>query len=118
LFEADDVSLEATPESAGSLGAQVASSQMLATQRQYARRAPADEQVAALINGIAAAGGKVPVAVAAELAGEPVFRMSGYIAQVARLLNVDGYRVLGDADGGRTVELNIELLRQQFLGGG
>ena len=118
LFEADDVGLVATPESAGSLGAQVASSQMLATQRQYARRAPADEQVAALIDGIAAAGGKVPVAVAAELAGEPVFRMSGYIAQVARLLNVNGYRVLGDADGGRTVELNIELLRQQFLGGG
>jgi hypothetical protein len=113
LFE---VGATAVPESAGSLGAQVAASQMLATQRQFARRAPADEQVAALIDGIAAVGGKVPVAVAAELAGEPVFRMNGYIAQVSRLLNVDGYRVIGEADGGRTVELNIELLRQQFLG--
>jgi hypothetical protein len=91
---------------------------MLSTQRQFARRAPADEQVAVLIDGIAAAGGKVPLAVAAELAGEPVFRMTGYIAQLARLLNVDGYRVIGETDGGRSVELNIELLRQQFLGGG
>jgi hypothetical protein len=101
---------------AQSLGEQVAASQLLATQRQFARRAPGDEQVAALIDGLAMTGGKVPVAAAAELVGEPVFRMAGYLAQVARLLNVDGYRVIGEADGGRTVELNLELLRQQFLG--
>jgi hypothetical protein len=101
-----------------SLGKQVAASQMLVAQRQFARRAPDDEQVAALIDGLAMAGGKVPVAVTAELVGEPVFRMAGYIAQVARLLNVDGYRVIGEADGGRTVELNVELLRQQFLASG
>ena len=100
-----------------SLGEQVAASQMLAAQRQFARRAPGDEQVAALIDGLAMAGGKMPMAAAAELAGEPVFRMAGYLAQVARLLNIDGYRVIGETDGGRTVELNLELLRQQFLGG-
>jgi hypothetical protein len=100
------------------LGGQVAASALLAAQRKFARRAPGDAQVAALIDGLAQAGGKVPVAVAAQIAGEPVFRMSGYLAQVARLLNVDGYRVIGDTDGGRTVELNIELLRQQFLGDG
>ncbi len=118
LFEVGEVGSTAIVEAAESLGAQVAASQMLEMQRQFARRAPADEQVAALIDGIAAAGGKVPVAIAAELAGEPVFRMNGYVAQVARLLNVNGYRVIGEADGGRTIELNIELLRQQFLGGG
>jgi hypothetical protein len=42
--------------------------------------------------------------------------MSGYLAQVTRQLNVDGYPVLQTTDGGRTVELNVPLLRQQFLG--
>jgi len=116
LFDVGEAA--STPASgAQSLGEQVAASAMLAAQRQFARRAPGDEQVAVLIDGLAMAGGKVPAAVAAELVGEPVFRMAGYLAQVARLLNVDGYRVIGEADGGRTVELNLELLRQQFLGG-
>src|SRR6266536_2787305 len=116
LFDVSEAAGAPTAEGQ-SLGEQVAASQMLATQRQFARRAPGDQQVAALIDGLATAGGKVPVSVAAELAGEPVFRMAGYLAQVARLLNIDGYRVIGEADGGRTVELNLELLRQQFLGG-
>lgn len=107
----------ATP-AAASLGAQIASSELLAAQRRFARRAPGNEQITALIDGLAAAGGKVPVTVAAQLAGQPVFRMPGYLAHVARLLNVDGYRIIGEADGGRTVELNLELLRQQFLGAG
>jgi hypothetical protein len=85
-------------------------------QRQFARRAPDNDRVAALIDGIEQAGGKVTLAEAAQLAGEPPVRMSGYLAQVARLLNVDGYRVLGTTDGGRAVELNTQLLGQQFLG--
>ena len=52
---------------------------------------PEAGQVARLIDRLAEAGGKVPVMVAAEAVGEPPFRMSGYLAQVARLLNVDGY---------------------------
>ena len=42
--------------------------------------------------------------------------MSGYLAHVARLLNVDGYPVLRIRDDHQTVELNIPLLREQFLG--
>ena len=43
--------------------------------------------------------------------------MSRYLAQVARLLNVDSYAVL-ETTRRRTgsVELNVPLLRQQFLG--
>ena len=44
--------------------------------------------------------------------------MAGYLAQLGRLLNVDGYAVIGVADEGRTAELNAALLREQFLGGG
>jgi hypothetical protein len=42
--------------------------------------------------------------------------MAGYLTQVGRLLNVDGYPVIGETDGGRTVELNVALLKEQFLG--
>ena len=40
--------------------------------------------------------------------------MPGYLAQVTRLLNVDGYGVLQLKDGGKAVELNEHLLSQQF----
>jgi PglZ domain len=98
-----------------SLGAQVIASGRMADQRQFARRAPDNARVAALIDGLEQAGGRVTIAEAARITGESPVRMSGYLAQVARLLNVDGYRVIGTTDGGRTVELNTQLLRQQFL---
>lgn len=89
----------------------------MAGQRQFVRRAPDDASVAALIDGLAQAGGRLTIAEAASAAGESPVRMSGYLAHVTRLLNVDGYRVLGTTDEGRTVELNMQLLRQQFPGG-
>jgi len=101
--------------SAPALGGHVTGSALFAAQRKLARRPPEAGQVASLIDRLAEAGGKIPVTVAAEAVAEPPFRMSGYLAQVARLLNVDGYAVIGVTDQGRTVELNIELLRQQFL---
>ena len=88
----------------------------LASQRQFARRVPDDDRIARLIDGLNQAGGKATIGEAARIAGEPAVRMSGYLAQVARLLNVDGYPVIRTVDDGRTVELNAELLRQQFLG--
>jgi hypothetical protein len=99
-----------------SLGAEVIASGRLASQRQFARRAPDDDRIARLIDGLAQVGGKATIGEAARIAGEPAVRMSGYLAQVARLLNVDGYPVLRAIDDGRAVELNAELLRQQFLG--
>lgn len=98
------------------LGAQVVASSRMASQRQFVRRAPDDTRVAALIDGLAQAGSRLTVAETAAIVGESPVRMSGYLAQVTRLLNVDSYPVLGVTDGGRTVELNAALLRQQFLG--
>lgn len=96
------------------LGTQVVSSERFAAQRAFVRKAPADAAVAAIIDGLLAAGGKLPVARVADLAGQAPFRMAGYLAQLGRLLNVDGYPVIGDTDGGRTVELNTALLTEQF----
>jgi hypothetical protein len=113
LFGVSEVASSASASSA-SLGAQIVSSTRMASQRQTVRRAPGDESVAALIDTLVQAGGRLTTAEAAAATGESPVRMSGYLAQVARLLNVDGYPVLQTLDGGRTVELNVALLRQQF----
>ena len=87
------------------------------TQRAFVRKAPDDIAVAAIIDALADAGGKLPATAVATLAGQPPFRMAGYLTQLGRLLNVDGYPVIGGGDEGRTVTLNAALLREQFLSG-
>lgn len=86
------------------------------SQREALRNAPPADEIAALIDGLAQANGRLSVASAAARVNKPPARMAGYVAQTARLLNVDGYPVIGMADGGRTVELNREYLEEQFLG--
>jgi hypothetical protein len=104
-----------TPKTSA-LGTRVAASARLTSQRVYLRRAPDDAKVSALIDGLERAGGQLTLAEAAALVDQPAVRMSGYLAQVGRLLNVDGYGVLQVTDGGKTVKLDLPLLRQQFLG--
>lgn len=98
------------------VGMRVMRSQRIADQRKFLRRAPSDESAAALLDALDRAGGRLTRAEAAEAAGASPARMSGYIAQAIRLLNIDGYPVLQEKDDGRTVVLNPQLLRQQFLG--
>ena len=100
-----------------SLGARVTASARMTAQRQFVRRAPDNASVTRLIDALTQAGGSLTVTEAATAAGESPVRMSGYLAQIIRLLNVDGYAVLKTRDDGRMVQLNQELLRQQFLGG-
>ena len=112
LFAAAEV--EPAKPSATSLGAQAVASSRMAAQRPTVRRAPGDDSIAALIDALASAGGRLTIPEAAAAAGEQVHRMPGYLALVTRLLNVDGYGVLQLKDGGKAVELNEHLLRQQF----
>ena len=116
LFAVGEFVAPATASDTSSLGAQVVASPRMASQREFVRRAPDDASVAALIDGLVRAGRKASVAEAAEMAGEPPVRMSGYLAHIARLLNVDGYPVLRIKDDHQTVELNVSLLEEQFLG--
>lgn len=106
----------AEPEPAPTLGRMVADSELMASQRAAVRNAPPASEIAALIDGFTEAERKLSVTSAAERVGKAPARMSGYVAQTARLLNVDGYPVIGMADGGRTVELDVRLLHEQFLG--
>jgi len=98
------------------LGGQVVASSRMASQRQAIPRAPAEADVAALIDALAQAGGRLTLAEAAAVTGQPAVRMSRYLAQVVRLLNVDSYAVLSHSEADRRVELSLPLLRQQFLG--
>ena len=109
--------MAALEKKAPSLGTRITESPRMASQRQFVRRAPDNTSVAALIDALVQAGGRLTLAEAASAAGQPPVRMSGYLAQITRLLNVDGYAVLQTTDDGRAVELNAQLLRQQFLGG-
>jgi hypothetical protein len=104
---------------ADGIGARVVASELFAAQREQHPRPPVEDAgVTALLDALAGAGGRLPLAVAAQRAGQLPARMHGYVSTVIRILNVDGYQVLAVTDGGRTVALDLPLLREQFLGGG
>jgi hypothetical protein len=100
-----------------SLGSRVTGSELYQAQRAFVRKAPSDTEAAAAIDALDRAGGKLPVTALAGAAGQPPFRMPGFLAQLSRLLNVDGYPVISVTDDNRTAELNAKLAREQFLGG-
>lgn len=94
----------------------VVSSPVYATQKRLAGRGVlGDEQIAALLTGLLGAPGQrlgqTQVASALRI---PPAMFRGALAQVQRLLNVEGYTVIGlDVDGSTTV-LDEALLREQF----
>ncbi|GAA4919009.1 BREX-2 system phosphatase PglZ [Stackebrandtia albiflava] len=99
------------------LGHRLCATPLYAAQRDAVRHKPRDEQVITLINALAEAGGRLPIARVAELVELAVFRIDGYIATLQRILNLDGYRVLAKNDDDRTIVLDRKLLSEQFLGG-
>ncbi|GAA4227761.1 BREX-2 system phosphatase PglZ [Actinomadura meridiana] len=100
------------------LGVRVTRSPVYADQRKYLRKAPEARQVAAVIDALANAGGRLSTAAvgaAAAAAGGRAPRGADlFITAVQRLLNVEGYPVLGLSDSGATVTLETALLREQF----
>ena len=73
----------------------------MTSQRQAIPRAPAEADIVALLDALAQASGRLTIAEAAAVTGQ---------------LNVDSYAVLSHSEADRLVELNLPLLRQQFLG--
>ncbi|WOX21223.1 BREX-2 system phosphatase PglZ [Streptomyces solicathayae] len=113
LFEAAEV----VPETL-TLGGKVVATQRYQTQKAFVRRAPDAKAVSAVIDALADAGGRLtPDAVAAAATaatGRSQRNPEIFVTVVQRLLNVEGYGVLDLVDAGRTVELNIPLLQDQF----
>ena len=99
-----------------SLGGQVVACDRFREQKRHVRRAPDDAQVVAVVDALAAADGNrlSPAAVAAAAGGRVPRDASLFVTVLERLLNVEGYPVLGLIDGGRTVRLDVTLLREQF----
>ncbi|MDF3294022.1 BREX-2 system phosphatase PglZ [Streptomyces silvisoli] len=109
---------EAAPPVTESLGSTVVSSEVYAAQKEYVRKAPEAKVVAAVVDALVSAGGTMsPAALAAAISATGRVRrnIEGFVATVQRLLNVEGYPVLGFIDGGHAVKLDVPLLREQFL---
>jgi hypothetical protein len=84
-------------------------------QRERARRVRLDEhKVAAMVGALLAAHGRLPQPALAAAAGIPEFRLPGVMSALQRLLNVDGYEVVGYDLDGETVVLDRPLLQEQF----
>jgi hypothetical protein len=122
LFGADDVVMpEAPPETTSApatLGGRVVAGEVYEAQKEYVRKAPEAKVVAAVIDALAAAGGTMsPAALAAAISATGRVRrnIEGFVATVQRLLNIEGYPVLGFVDAGHAVKLDVALLRGQFL---
>ncbi|PZH06874.1 BREX-2 system phosphatase PglZ [Streptomyces sp. NTH33] len=105
----------------GSLGEQTVRSAPYRAQRDFVRLPPGDTAVAAALDALLAAGGRLsPAAVAAAAqaaTGKSQRNPERFVTVLERLLNIDGYPVLQLTESGRTVHLDKELLRQQFTGG-
>ncbi|MFB6627576.1 BREX-2 system phosphatase PglZ [Streptomyces sp. NPDC056374] len=113
LFAAADVVPEVL-----SLGGKIVQTQRYQAQKAFVRRAPDAKAVAAVIDALAEAGGKLtPDAVAAAATaatGRSQRNPEIFVTVVQRLLNVEGYGVINLVDAGRTVELSVPLLHEQF----
>ncbi|MFJ7592205.1 BREX-2 system phosphatase PglZ [Streptomyces sp. NPDC097617] len=108
----------AVPQAPDSLGRQVVASEVYAAQKEYVRKVPEAKVVATVVDALVAAGGTMsPAALAAAISATGRVRrnIEGFVATVQRLLNVEGYAVLGFIEGGHAVKLDILLLREQFL---
>jgi hypothetical protein len=77
------------------------------------RRLPASK-VAAAVAALVEANGVLAATVVAQRAGEHPGRAVGFATTLQRIFNVDNYPVLSLADEGRTLRLDIALLREQF----
>jgi hypothetical protein len=91
-------------------------SAVFAEQKRLAGRSyPNDEAVLfRLVSALDTSGGKMTSTAIARVLEYPPLRLRGLLAVAQRVLNVDGYRVLGRDEDSDTVELNVELLKRQF----
>jgi hypothetical protein len=89
-------------------------SEMFAVQHSLTPRKVPAPKIRAAIGALLDANGVLPVTVLAERASEQAARAGGFVTTLQRIFNVDNYPVLSVIDDGRTVQLNVTLLRQQF----
>jgi hypothetical protein len=72
------------------------------------------ETIRAVVTGLLAARGVMPLDALARAAGEAPSSAYGFAQTLRRLLNVDGAPVLSIVDDGARARLDEALLREQF----
>ena len=77
-------------------------------------RVPPAEVFGAVVDALAQAGGRLPVSGVVQLAGSAGRNPRGFVTALGRVLNVDGFPVIGLTDDGRSVVLDQQLLDEQF----
>ena len=121
LFDTEPMKSTTVEVAAGaSVGDQLIASPTYGVRRSIAGRHPVEDGVAvAVISALILGGGRAHRDTLAVAAGVPSETMSGFLAALRRVLNVDGYQVI-DVDADQvTVVLDVALLREQFeLGAG
>lgn len=127
LFAPEEVR-EAAGARRETLGAKVVASARFQNSRRRVKAAPEPDEIAHIIDALAATGDTRPRLPAVDLVrglkgkeklGRP--RALRILKMVTKVLNIEMYPVLTLPDGERSAELNLELLRRQFLdldGGG
>jgi len=90
-------------------------SEIFFAQRKLAGRAPIDDvSLRRFLVAFVSRGGSMTTPALAGAIGVPEHRLSGLLAQMQRLLNVEGYAILDRQDAANTVVLNVPLLKKQF----
>lgn len=107
--------LAAEPEPRASLVERLLSAPGYAAQRARAgRRALGDDVVRAVLTALLDRGGRAHRETVAAAAGVAEANLEPTLAALRRLLNVDGYAVVGEDPDGVTVVLDEKLLAEQF----
>lgn len=110
----DDPLFELAPASAPSLVDAVLDSEMFQAQQALTPRKVPLAKIRGALTALVDAHGTLPTVVVAESAGERPARAAGFVTTLQRIFNVDNYPVLSLTDDGRTVRLDLSLLREQF----
>lgn len=99
----------------GSVVERLVASRVYATQRSRAgRRALGDDVVTAVLAVLVARGGRAHRETVAAAAGVAEVNLEPTLAALRRLLNVEGYQVVGEDPDGVTIVLDEKLLAEQF----
>jgi hypothetical protein len=104
----------AAPSRADRLVAALRDSDIMTAQIDALPRSEQFETIAAAVRALVEAHGVLPVTVVAERAGKRAPRAAGFAATLQRALNYDQADVLTLTDNGRSLRLDIALLKRQF----
>lgn len=90
-------------------------SEMFERQKKMAGRVRiTDEQIKSVLIALTSRGGTMTETALASQLGLPAHRLSGLLAMLQRIINVDGYLILDRKESSDTVVLNDKLLKKQF----